>query len=126
MSYRVQKEFSSDRFKIMARKLTAINKNLVLYEDAERTNSEDITAIKREQTQSLVATMELSSDLGDTRIDMADLMFRMGTMERRMWNLSKRVKKQKKQNNDLRKWLEGYIILLFAIVVCFIIVVFVS
>lgn len=41
-------------------------------------------------------------------------------------DLEQRLKNEVRRNNDLRKELEGYIILLFAIVVVFIIVVFVS
>ncbi|MGE4213175.1 MAG: hypothetical protein AB7E42_00155 [Anaerotignaceae bacterium] len=126
MGHRIQKEFSSDRFKTMSRKMMGISEDVRICRDMAETIDEDNIAIRKVQKQTGQAVAELVGDLGDTHRDILTLMLRMSTTETNMWDLSSKLRKERQYNRDMRKWLEGYIKLLFAIVVCFIIAVFVS
>ena len=82
------------------------------------TIDEDNLAIRKVQKQTGQAIAELAVDVDNTNADIINLQH----INSYQWRAIIRLRKQ---NNDLQKWLEGYIKLLFAIVVCFIIVVFV-
>ena len=118
MGHGIQKEFSSDRFKTMSRKMMTMNRNLELCKDIASIINEDNLAIRRTQKQQGQAILELSDNVIDNEVAIISLKS-ANSYHRRD------IKRLRKQNNDLQKWLEGYIKLLFAIVVCFIIVVFV-
>ncbi|MGE4213807.1 MAG: hypothetical protein AB7E42_03395 [Anaerotignaceae bacterium] len=119
MGHRIQKEFSSDRFKTMSRKMMGISEDIRIYRDMAETIDEDNIAIRKVQKQQGQAILELSDNVIDNEVAIISLKSANSYMRRD-------IKRLKKQNKDLQKWLEGYIVLLFAIVVCFIIVVFVS
>lgn len=106
--------------------MMGMSEDIRIYRDMAETIDEDNISIRKVQKQTRQAVAELVGDLGDTRQDMSVLMLRMATMETNMWDLSGKLRKERQYNRDMRKWLEGYIKKLFAIVVCFIIVVFVS
>lgn len=126
MGHRIQKEFSSDRFKTMSRKVNEICQDIRIYRDMAETNYEDNIAIRKVQKQTGQAVAELAVDVGsiwkclDIIVDLDRITWERTARQEKL------IKKLKRENNDLQKWLEGYIILLFAIVVCFTIVVFVS
>lgn len=119
MGHRIQKEFSSDRFKTMSRKMTAMNMDVRVNRDMVETIDKDNIAIRKVQKQQGQAILELSDNVIDNEVAIISLKSANSYIRRD-------INRLKKQNKDLQKWLEGYIILLFAIVVCFIIVVFVS
>lgn len=119
MGHRIQKEFSSDRFKTMSRKMMGIREDIRICRDMAETIDEDNLAIRKVQKQQGQAILELSDNVTDNNVAIISLKSANSYLRRD-------IKRLKKQNNDLQKWLEGYIKLLFAIVVCFIIVVFVS
>lgn len=119
MGHRIQKEFSSDRFKTMSRKMMGISEDIRIYRDMAETIDEDNLAIRKVQKQQGQAILELSDNVIDNEVAIISLKSANSYLRRD-------IKRLKKQNKDLQKWLEGYIILLFAIVVCFGIVLFVS
>ena len=119
MGHRIQKEFSPNRFKAMSRRMMEMDRDLRLQKDTVNTINEDNVSIRKVQKQQGQAILELSNNVIDNEVAIISLKSANSYLRRD-------VKRLRKQNHDLQKWLEGYIILLFAIVVCFIIVVFVS
>jgi len=96
-----------------------MSRGLGVYRGATDTVNEDNLAIRKVQKQQGQAILELSDNVIDNEVAIISLKSANSYLRRD-------IKRLRKQNNDLQKWLEGYIILLFAIVVCFAIVVFAS
>jgi chaperonin cofactor prefoldin len=99
--------------------MIGISEDIRIHRDMAETIDEDNISIRKVQKQTGQAILELSDDVTDNKVAIISLKSANSYLRRD-------IKRLRKQNNDLQKWLEGYIKLLFAIVVVFIIVVFVS
>jgi len=126
MGYRKQNKVSTSRFRAMTGKIARVESKLNLQLSTAAVIFEGNDIIKKTQRYHGQAVKELTDDVGTLHklndINSQSLLALMATSS----DLADALENEIRRNKELRKWLEGYLIALFAIVVCFIIAVFVS